>query len=388
MKLNTVITVMVLALYSAAGTCFADQPGRLIVTFKKGVKATALPALARAHGLEVIHQLGIIHGLAVQTPLVAKANQDLLADPHVERVEEDAPMSAMGKSSKPSPTPPPIQEIPWGIHKIGADSVWNMTSGNGIKVAVLDTGIQTNHSDLATNYKGGVNIQNSRKGPEDDNGHGTWCAGIIAAVDNTIGVVGVAPRASLYAVKVLDRNGSGYTSDVIAGIEWSVTQGMDVISMSLGSNSDVQALREACALAYDAGLVLVAAAGNDGDGDLATDNVDYPGAYDSVIAVAATDSLDLHPSWSSDGSTVEISAPGAQIRSTYKGSTYATGDGTSAACPHVSGSVALLLGLDPALSPYDVRTRLVNTATDLGEADWDPFFGAGLLNLPAATSGL
>jgi len=300
-------------------------------------------------------------------------------------VEEDAIVTAVGRASKPTP-PPPAQTVPWGISRIGADTVWGTNAGMGIKVAVLDTGIQAGHPDLAVNYGGGVNIISSRKGPDDDNGHGTWCAGIIGAANNTLGVVGVAPHVSLYAVKVLDRAGSGFASDVIKGIEWCESQQMDVASMSLGMNADVQALREACSNAYDAGLVLVAAAGNDGDADPATDEVDYPAAYDSVIAVAATDSQDMHPAWSSDGSTVEISAPGVGVKSTYKGSTYATGDGTSAACPHVSGSVALLLALDPDLSPYDVRMRLVNTATDLGDAGWDVFFGAGLVNLPAATT--
>jgi len=384
MKFVRVFAVGVgLALWAAAGMALGDQPGRLIVTFKKGVAAKDMPAVAQAHGVDVIHQFQTIHGLAVQAKLAAKAGQDLIADPRVERVEEDALVVALGKASKPTPRPA-TQTIEWGIHQIGADAVWGTATGAGIKVAIVDTGIQAAHPDLSANYKGGVNILSSRKGPEDDNGHGTWCAGIVAAANNTVGVVGVAPAASLYAVKVLDRNGSGFTSDVIAGIEWCVGNGMDVISMSLGSDSDVQSLHDACTAAYDAGLVLVAAAGNDGDNNAATDEVDYPGAYDSVIAVAATDSQNGHPSWSSDGRTVEISAPGVGIRSTYKGSAYATGDGTSAACPHVSGSVALLLGLEPGLTPYEVRMRLAGSATDIGPAGWDVFSGAGLVNVPAA----
>lgn len=385
MKFSAISAItMVLTLCTMVGSGFADQPGRLIVTFKDGVKADDMPATAKAHGLDVIHQFQLVKGLAVQAASAAKAKHDLLADPQVETVEEDAVVTAVGKSSKPPSPPPPAQVIPWGIQQIGANVAWSATTGAGIKVAVVDTGIQAAHPDLSANYKGGVNIISSRRSPEDDNGHGTWCAGMIAAANNTIGVVGVAPKASLYAVKVLDRNGSGFASDVIKGIEWCVAQQMDVVSMSLGMNADVQALRDVCAQAYDAGLVLVAAAGNDGDADAATDDVDYPGAYDSVIAVGATDSQNMHPSWSSDGSTVELSAPGVQIRSTYKGSAYAIGDGTSAACPHVSGSAALLLAAEPGLSPYDLRVRLTSTATDLGTTGWDVFFGAGLVNVPAS----
>ncbi|MDI6639840.1 MAG: S8 family peptidase, partial [Methanocellales archaeon] len=179
--------------------------------------------------------------------------------------------------------------------------------------------------------------------PKDDNGHGTHCAGIVAAEDNTEGVAGVAPEASLYAVKVLNRFGSGWLSDIIAGIQWSVDNDMDVVSMSLGTSTYSASLETACNNAYNAGLVLVAAAGNSGDGNPATNEYSYPAAYGSVIAVGATDINNVAPSWSNSGSYLELAAPGVSIYSTlptYRvtltrtyGYDYGTLSGTSMSCP-------------------------------------------------------
>jgi subtilisin/minor extracellular protease Epr len=188
-------------------------------------------------------------------------------------------------------------------------------------VAILDTGIDYEHSDLNDNYIGGYDFANNDLEPMDDNGHGTHCAGIVAAEDNEGGVVGVAPEADLYAVKVLDSVGNGYM--------------MDVISMSFGSNLGSTSLETACDNAYSSGVLVVAAAGNDGNPSGEGDNVDYPARCDSVIAVAATDSNDNRAIWSSTGPDVELAAPGVSIYSTYLGGGYATMSGTSMACPHV-----------------------------------------------------
>ncbi|MHC4310790.1 MAG: S8 family peptidase, partial [Planctomycetota bacterium] len=196
-------------------------------------------------------------------------------------------------------------------------------------MAVLDTGIDYKHPDLDDNCYGGVNVINPRKDYRDDNGHGTHVAGIIAAEDNDIGVVGVAPEAYLYGVKALDRNGSGWLSDIIAGLEWCVNNRMDIVNMSLGADSDIQAFHDACDAA-SATVILVAAAGNDGGA------VDYPAAYGSVIAVSATDSSDGLASFSNYGNEIEIAAPGVNILSTYKGGGYETHSGTSMAAPHVA----------------------------------------------------
>ncbi len=215
-------------------------------------------------------------------------------------------------------------------------------------------------------------------------------AGIVAAMDNDIGVIGVAPQAQLYAVKVLSDSGAGSISDVIAGIDWAVANDMDVISMSLGISVPYRSLEEACDNAYNAGVVVVAGAGND------RSSVIYPAAYDSVIAVSATTSTDSIATYSNRGPEIELAAPGSSIYSTNKDGGYTLKSGTSMATPHVTGAVALVLNT-PITKTYDVnnnnrwdpvevRQRLKDTATDLGAGGWDIYFGFGLVNAYEATS--
>ena len=273
----------------------------------------------------------------------------------------------------------------WGVKRIGAGAVHSYNKGTGVKVAIIDTGIDYSHKDLDANYRGGYDFVNTDTDPMDDNGHGTHVAGTVAAEDNDIdtSVVGVAPEAALYALKVLDETGGGYWSDVIAAIEWSVDNGMQVINMSLGGTgtSDVEAV---CQAAYDAGLLLVAAAGNSGNPPGKGDNIIDPAGYASVIAVAATDKDDTRATWSSTGPDMELSAPGVDINSTLLGGGYGEKDGTSMACPHVAGTAALVWIAYPSWTNADVRTQLQNTADDLGATGWDPKYGYGLVDADEA----
>lgn len=221
----------------------------------------------------------------------------------------------------------------------------------------------------------------------DDNGHGTHCAGIIAAVDNDEGVIGVAPGANLYALKVLNKQGSGTISNIVSAIEWSIDNNTNIISMSLGSDYYSATLKNACDKAETAGILLVAAAGNDYDASF-SDTVDYPGGYGSVIAVAATDDQDNRAWFSSTGPAVELAAPGVNIYSTYwsRGSTYKSLSGTSMACPHVAGTAALVWAAHPEYKNSEVRAKLTNTATDLGTSGRDTMYGFGLVNASNATA--
>jgi subtilisin family serine protease len=262
------------------------------------------------------------------------------------------------------------------VDRIDAEFAWaEGYTGEGTKVAVIDTGIDYTHPDLIANYKGGKDFVNKDDLPMDDNGHGTHVAGIIAACNNNdIGVVGVAPNASLYAVKVLDATGSGYYSDIIAGIEWCIGK-VDIANMSLGGTYDSPSLHAACDTAAEH-ILLVAAAGNSGNRAGRGDNVNYPARYDTVIAVAATDSSDNRASFSSTGPPLDIAAPGVSIYSTYKGGGYATMSGTSMAAPHVAGTLALLLSGD-----------IYGTADDLGSQGWDSLYGWGLVDAEESTTG-
>ncbi len=207
----------------------------------------------------------------------------------------------------------------WGVKKIGADTVWTANpsnQGDGIKIAIIDTGINYNHEDLSPNYVTGYDFVNDDSDPFDDNGHGTHCAGIIAAANNDKAVVGVAPEAELYSLKVLNAAGSGYTSDIIAAIQWAIANDMDVISMSLGSTVGSTALQQACDAAFNSGIVVVAAAGNNGAARIGS-NIIYPARYANVIAVGATDQNNVRAYFSCTGPELDIMAPGVNILSDY-----------------------------------------------------------------------
>jgi subtilisin family serine protease len=294
------------------------------------------------------------------------------------------------------------KELQWGVDQIDAEKAWATSTGNGVKVAVLDTGIDYNHPELSGVYAGGYDFVNNDGIPMDDNGHGTHCAGVIAAYkhfdlddEDQNGVVGVAYEVNLYGVKVLDSDGSGWTSDVIDGIEWCRQNSIEVISMSLGGNVGDSSLEDKLDDAYGDGIVIVAASGNDGKRNARSDTVDYPARYSSVIAVGATDSRNKRASFSSTGSAMELVAPGVDVLSTYLNSQYATGSGTSMATPHVAGVVALVLSLTPGTmydtdsdgwDPAEVRKLLQDTADDLGSTGWDVEYGYGLVDAEEAVS--
>lgn len=367
------LSAITLGLVMAQGK---DDGNRKIVVFSTGLNDTAKDELIARVGGVKLKNLDLIGAKAVWLPDRAAA-QKLQSASGVVRIDEDVIVSALG------------QTLPWGIDRIDAELVWPSSNNTAdlIKVGIVDTGISNKHPDLLANVKGGVNTINSKKGWNDDNGHGSHVAGTVAAVNNTAGVVGAAPAADLYAIKVLGANGSGYLSDVIEGIGWGVTNGVQILNMSLGTASNVQSLAEAVKAAKTAGVTLVVAAGNSGGA------VGYPAAYQEVIAVSATDQNNVIASFSSRGPEVDLAAPGVSILSTYKGTLYATMSGTSMAAPHVTGAAALVMNTAVGASdvngngkwdPDEVQKRLQDTATNLGDLGFDTFYGFGLVNAYAA----
>jgi subtilisin len=245
-----------------------------------------------------------------------------------------------------SATIQPSQSTPWGLNAIKAPQAWSFSRGAGVKVCIVDTGIDKTHPDLQANIVGGRNyvVMKGRVDASswnDDNGHGSHVAGTVAALDNGIGSKGVAPLAKLYAVKVLNQRGSGYLSDVADGVSECVRAGAQVINMSLGATSDPNLsspLKTAVLNAITAGVVVVVAAGNEGE-DIKTK---VPAGYPQTIAVAAVDQNMNYPYWSNFGlDTDDFTAPGVGIYSTWKSGGYNTISGTSMASPHVAGIVAL-----------------------------------------------
>lgn len=264
----------------------------------------------------------------------------------------------------------------WGVTRIEAPQVWPTTTAEGLKIAVVDTGIDYNHQDLKARFAGGWDTYNEDSDPYDDHGHGTHVSGIISADLNDVGLAGVAPKASIYAIKALDSNGTGYVSDIVEAIDWAMNHGAQVINFSLGSYSDSLILRNKINEAAGKGIYLVAAAGNTYGGPLL-----YPAAYSSVISVAATDNSDRLAYFSSLGA--EIAAPGVAVTSSVPGNTYATWSGTSMAAPHVTATVALMI----ANKQTNIRENLHNTAIDLGPAGKDSYFGYGLVHAKPAALG-
>jgi len=322
-----------------------------------------------------------------------------LTDPEIEAlkkngnvatVEDDGPCYALGGEGpeelavegQPSPL---AETIPAGIAQVKAPAAWDCSRGKVIKVAVLDTGIFGAHPDLAPNYKGGISFVPGESSPVDFNSHGTHCSGTIAAAINGVGVVGVAPAASLYAVKVLSRTGSGSWSYLIAGIDWCIKNRMRVLSMSLGGPAAPSALEAMCNAAWSRGLLLVAAAGNSGPG---MGTVGFPAKYGSVVAVSAIDSANLIAGFSSRGPEVELCAPGVNVLSTLPGGGYGTKSGTSMACPHVSGAAALAWGGHRYANNVTIRRLLAWTADNLGIPGRDPLYGYGRVDAEQAACDL
>ncbi len=287
----------------------------------------------------------------------------------VRYVEENGQMHALAQST------------PWGVDRVNAtDAHDGGTTGTGADIAILDTGIDSDHPDLQANLGAGKAFATCsgtcNEDWDDDAGHGTHCAGTADAVDNSEGVVGVSTDATLHAVKVLSGSGSGSYSDIAAGIEYVADQGWDVASLSLGG-SQSSVVTDAVQYAYNRGVLLVAAAGNSGP---CSDCVSYPAAEPECIAVSATNNSDGLASFSSTGSEVEIAAPGANINSTYVGGGYNTLSGTSMACPHVAGAGGLLMS--EGYANTEARQQLTDTAEDIGLSDNEQ--GAGLLDGAAA----
>ncbi|WMW43530.1 minor protease Epr [Bacillus subtilis] len=265
----------------------------------------------------------------------------------------------------------------WNLEPIQVKQAWKAgLTGKNIKIAVIDSGISP-HDDLS--IAGGYSAVSYTSSYKDDNGHGTHVAGIIGAKHNGYGIDGIAPEAQVYAVKALDQNGSGDLQSLLQGIDWSIANGMDIVNMSLGTTSDSKILHDAVNKAYEQGVLLVAASGNDGNGK----PVNYPAAYSSVVAVSATNEKNQLASFSTTGDEVDFSAPGTNITSTYLNQYYATGSGTSQATPHAAAMFALLKQRDPAETNVQLREEMRENIVDLGTAGRDQQFGYGLIQYKA-----
>jgi len=365
----TVISIGVFGFIPSQATP-SPIPDRYIIILNDGENPWSVANdMAQDRGLSVSH----VYGTAVNgfSAIVPRGQLDnITSDPRVNYIEQDSvvsifkkPTGTPGKGGSGESTEQPPQSIPTGITRINGP----ISGSVNVDVAVIDTGIDPSHPDL--NVVSGVNFAKG-KSWSDGNGHGTHVAGTIAAKNNDIGVVGVAPDARLYAVKVLDKRGSGFMSDVIAGVNWVAVNAdtIDVANMSLGGSVS-STLNAAVENAVSAGVVFVVAAGNNsGDACLKS-----PASAPNAITVSALDDRDgvsnddPFASFSNYGNCVDMIAPGVYILSTWKDGGYNTISGTSMASPHVAGAAALYLASNPSTSPAQVISAL-QTA---GNLDWD-----------------
>lgn len=379
------VVVLLLSLSSIAAAKPAPAsgavPGQYIVVFKDSVAnpGRAANSMAAEHGLGLMFTYRYaLKGFAATIP--AARLEAVKADARVQFVSEDRLVSI------------DAQTLPTGVNRIDAEQTATHTNkGTGVNVAVIDTGIDLTHPDLAANIVGGKNCSTG-KSYSDGNGHGSHVAGTIAAVNNTTGVVGVAPEAKLWAVRVLNNAGSGSWSSVICGIDFVTSKApanggpITVANMSLGgtgsddgncglSNND--ALHQAICRSVAAGVTYLVAAGNETDNS----SKHVPAAYDEVITVSAlsdsdgksggtggapscrtSEKDDYFASFSNYGADVDIAAPGVCILSTWKGGGYNTISGTSMASPHVAGVAALYIATHPGATPAQVRSALIAAA--------------------------
>ncbi|MBC7541711.1 MAG: peptidase S8 [Candidatus Sericytochromatia bacterium] len=294
-------------------------------------------------------------------------------------------------------TSDPLRNLQYGLTKVDAEAAWKITPGNGqVAIAIIDTGVDFNHPDLKGKLLTGFSTIAAQPSGKDDHGHGTHCAGIAAAVtDNAVGVAGMAPKAMLMPVKVLDASGNGADDDVATGIVWAADNGADVISLSLGTDQADPLMKDAVAYAQARrNCVIVAAMGNDG-----ASVASYPAKFAGVIAVGATDAQDRLASYSNFGSWMSVVAPGTGIVSTFPtyavtlnqsgySKDYASLDGTSMAAPFVAGLAALVKSQGTRQTPAQVKAAITKGADDLGVKGFDDRFGFGRINARKTLSSL
>jgi thermitase len=367
-----------------SGFAYLDGNKTRLIVGVNGQQSTSLPKLekiAANHHAKIVNTISIkdnIRAVVVELPLMS-----VTAFVEETRIMELASYIEPNMKVQAQLVPnDPYWSMQWGPQKIGADWAWNTTVGDpSVLVAVVDTGIYYTHPDLTANYVAlGYDWVNNDNDPIDDHGHGTHCAGIIAAtLNNGVGITGLA-QVRIMAEKVLDSGGGGYWDWVADGIINATDCGAKIISMSLGGYGDSELLHDAVKYAYEAGVLVIAAAGNDN-----TNTKLYPAGYDEVIAVAATDQYDNKASFSNWGDWIELAAPGVDIYSTVPWG-YESWSGTSMATPHVSGVAALVWSQYPNKTRDWVRLWLRYTADDLGDEGFDVYYGYGRVNARKAVA--
>ncbi len=269
----------------------------------------------------------------------------------------------------------------WNLPAIRTEDGWKISRGNeDVIIAIIDTGIDMKHPDLAKRIVDGYNVLNDSPMPNDDNGHGTHVAGIIASeTNNGVGIAGMTWYNRIMPIKAMNADGYGTSFDVAQGIRWAVEHGADVINMSLGNYKASKALKEAIDYAYEKDVIMVAASGNED-----TDQTSYPAAFENVIGVAAVNLNLNRAEFSNYGDYIDVAAPGVDIASTYIEGQYASLSGTSMATPHVAALAGLIKSYQPDLKNSEIIRIIEETTDDVGDPGKDIYTGNGVINVASA----
>ncbi|MEH7708082.1 S8 family peptidase [Bacillus toyonensis] len=381
-KVIVCFSLIFLFLYSiSANPSFAEQKfDTYLVTFKNVVDSKI-----------ILNHGGTIEKIYKYTPtVVSKIPVDsidsLRKNPNITTVEKDVSVEVIPdikkeysqkRSSIMNSGAPVLSD--WNMERVKISPVHKQGyKGSNIKIGIIDSGIDITHEDIK--ITDGINIIDTNSNYTDEFGHGTRVAGVIAALDNNKGVLGMAPLSKIYAIKVLDSRGKGSISNVISGIEWAIDNKLDIVNLSLQTIINNNALEEVVKKAHEQGIILVAAAGNKGHNGI-QETITYPAAYKEVISVGAIDENNEKVIFSSVGNRLDLVAPGNNVYTTIPRSFYYVYSGTSIASPHVAGIAALLKEANPNLTNIEISQILKNTATDLKD---NFYYGNGLVNAEKA----
>jgi len=312
-------------------------------------------------GGRLIKKLNLVNGYVCQFQ-EDRDTVNLQSISEIERVDEDVVLKVSSSEDR----------IPWGLQATSALEAWEFF--RKVKVGVIDTGVDLDHYDLMPVHNG-INVINSRRLPYDFHGHGTHVSGTIGGRKNGRGVLGILPDVELYPIKAFDRRGNGRLSSIVEGIEWSIDNDIQILNMSFGTTEDNSTLKDAIAKAYEAGITMIAAAGNNSN-----NKIDFPAKYPEVIAVGAIDKSKEVADFSNYGEELDILAPGVNILSTWRNNRLRTLDGTSMATAHVTGIVALMLSVFKGLTPKEIKKLLLEGASPLSSVAKEKQ-GAGLVDV-------
>ena len=365
----------------------AFVPGQVVVQFRANPHPTMVQQFAQQNNLQILRvsPMGsVLFQQIGQSANTAMLAQSLRQNSMVEYTHQNTWFRRQFTVNDPRSSEQS------GLAVIGMGQAWDITMGDpSVIIAVIDSGADLQHPDLAPNIVSGYNVlSQGQTPPQDDNGHGTHASGIAVAVaDNQIGVAGACPRCKLMPIKALDSEGAGTGFDVALAVVWAVDNGAKVINMSLGGETSDPTLERAVKYALSRNVSVVVAAGNE-----ATDTPMYPAALPGVISVGSVDSSRNRSSFSNYGNWVSVMAPGSNILSTMPmQSVFMTSsegyyneydfmDGTSMAAPMVAGVVGLMRSRHPELNPLQIKARLEGTAIDLGTPGFDTEFGNGMVD--------